>query len=99
MGLTQVSPTVRVEDGPPRKTRIAKKEDEAIVWDSAGARIVEGKPMEYVDRMAPRVWNVYEEVEVVQETAKGPMSTIKYVLVDTYETEKAALERAAMIGG
>jgi hypothetical protein len=66
----EIGETVRVENGPARKTAVATEEllDDAVTashyavgeWDAMGKPIVLGEPMTYLDYRGEWVWYVYQ---------------------------------------
>jgi hypothetical protein len=72
--LIEIGSTIRVENGPARKTAVATKEllDDKMTashyqvgaFDAMGKRIVLGERMTYLDYRGELVWYIYQEGEV-----------------------------------
>jgi hypothetical protein len=68
--MIEIGSTIRVENGPARKTAIATKEllDDKVTashyqvgaFDAMGNRIVLGEPMTYLDYRGELVWYIYQ---------------------------------------
>jgi hypothetical protein len=68
--MIEIGTTIRVENGPARKTAVATEEllDDAVTashyqvgsLDAMGKKIVLGKPMTYLDYLAEDVWYIYQ---------------------------------------
>jgi hypothetical protein len=68
--MIEIGSTIRVENGPARKTGIATREllDDKVTashyqvgaFDAMGKRIVLGEPMTYLDYLVEAVWYLYQ---------------------------------------
>ena len=97
--LIDISDTVRIEDGPPRKTARATKEllSDAVTAahykeggiDAEGKKITLGQTMSYIDwkcAVDARVWYLY------RKSAEG-----KFLPISTHDSEDAARAAAAAL--
>lgn len=102
----QISPDVRVEQGPARREAIATEDvfkRPGIQGkyrlngpDAMGKRIVAGKPFIYLDRAGPWVWYVYRLEQVQDRDARV---TERYVPKSVHEDREAAFTEARRLAG
>ena len=100
--MIEIGTTIRVENGPARKTAIATKEllDDAVTarhyqvgeHDAMGKTIALGEPMTYLDYKGEWVWYIYQLRD--DETAPDGK---RWILAAIETTKESALEAAHLL--